>query len=73
MKKISALVLLVLTGCPRPISQPPVLKELGEHQLQVQFIGAPYDPEHLYVCGTLESGKLSCIQYETFMRELERK
>lgn len=70
---LASIATLVLLGCPPHSVRTPVLKEMGTESLSVQFVGQPYDPNRLYVCGTLEPGKISCVEYETFMRELERK
>lgn len=38
--------------------------------MTVSFVGTPYDPQKLFVCGTYQGG-LSCVDYVYFQQQLQ--
>lgn len=64
-----AAVACVTVPKPRPA---PVLADVETIEMKVSFRGGKHDPERMYVCGTLEDGRFSCIDWTTFSRELEK-
>lgn len=64
-------LLLPLACLSLPAPKPtPVLGEVEVRTLEVHFRGLRSDQAPLFVCGWLEGGVFSCIDRQTFEREL---